>query len=138
LFAGLRSGQVPNLAFIAPNPCDDQHGRDNAGPFCKYNPKDDGSQEGLNPALIRRGDMTLQNLVGAIKSSPVWRHGRNALVVVWNENDYSKGTERESDRPHCRHKLWRASPPKWRALHAFFSPQVSGERLSASVSEPCL
>jgi hypothetical protein len=90
LFADLRSGQVPNLAFIAPNPCDDQYRRDNAGPFCKYNPKDDGSQEGLNPALIRRGDMTLQNLVGAIKSSPVWRHGRNALVVVWDENDYSK------------------------------------------------
>jgi hypothetical protein len=90
LFSDLRVGQVPNLAFIAPNQCNDHHGRDNAGPFCSYDPKDDGSQEGLNPALMRRGDMTVQNLVSAIKSSPVWRHGRNAIVVVWDENDYSK------------------------------------------------
>jgi len=89
LFADLRAGQIPNLAFIVPNQCNDQHGRDDAGPLCKYDPKDDGSQEGLNPALILRSDITLQNLVSAIKSSPAWRQGRNAIVIVWDENDYS-------------------------------------------------
>jgi hypothetical protein len=89
LFADLRSGQVPSLLFIAPNQCNDQHGRGNAGPFCNFDPNDDGSQAGLNPALIKRGDLEVQNLVGAIKSSPAWHEGRNAIVVVWDENDYS-------------------------------------------------
>jgi hypothetical protein len=80
---------MPNFAFIVPTQCNDQHGRDNAGPLCAYDPKDDGSQEGLNPSLIMRSDITLRNLIAAIKSSPAWLRGRNAIVVVWDENDYS-------------------------------------------------
>jgi hypothetical protein len=90
LYADLRSDQMPSLAFIAPSQCNDQHGRGNAGRLCSYDPKDDGSQEGLNPALINRGDLTLRNLIGAIKASPAWRRGKNAIVVVWDENDYSR------------------------------------------------
>ena len=90
LYADLRSGEMPSLAFIAPSQCNDQHGQGNAGPLCSYDPKDDGSQEGLNPALINRGDLTLRNLIGAIKTSPAWRRGKNAIVVVWDENDYSR------------------------------------------------
>jgi hypothetical protein len=89
LFADLRAGEMPNFAFIVPTQCNDQHGRDNAGPLCAYDPKDDGSQEGLNPSLIMRSDITLRNLIAAIKSSPAWLRGRNAIVVVWDENDYS-------------------------------------------------
>ncbi len=89
LYADLGSGHVPSLSFIAPNQCDDQHGQGNAGPFCNYDPNDDGSQAGLNPALIYQGDVTLQRLVTAIKKSPAWRDGNNAIVVVWDENDYS-------------------------------------------------
>jgi hypothetical protein len=89
LFADLRAGLVPNFALIVPNQCNDQHGRDNAGPFCSYDPKDYGSQEGLNPARIVRSDTTLLNLITAIKSSPAWPRGQNAIVVVWDENDYS-------------------------------------------------
>jgi hypothetical protein len=85
----LRAGEVPNFAFIVPNQCNDQHGRDNAGPLCAYDPKDDGSQEGLNPALIQRSDITLRNLIEAIRSSPAWRRGGIAIIVVWDENDYS-------------------------------------------------
>ena len=33
--------------------------------------------------------MTVQRLVTAIESSPAWRDGRNAIIVVWDENDYS-------------------------------------------------
>jgi hypothetical protein len=89
LFADLRVGQVPNFALIVPSQCNDQHGRENAGPLCAFDPKRDGSQEGLNPALIQRSDITLRNLIDAIKSSPIWHKGRTAIVVVWDENDYS-------------------------------------------------
>jgi hypothetical protein len=89
LFSDLGSGDVPNLSFIAPNQCNDQHGRGNAGPFCNFDPNDDGSQAGLNPALIDRGDVTVQKLVTAIHRSRAWRDGNNAIVVVWDENDYS-------------------------------------------------
>ena len=89
LYADLATGKVPALAFIAPNQCNDQHGRGNGGAFCTYDPSDDGSQAGLNPALIYRGDVAVQNLVTSIKHSPAWKHGRNAIVIVWDENDYS-------------------------------------------------
>ena len=89
LYADLRAGRVPTFSFIAPNQCNDQHGRGNAGAFCNYDPSDDGSQEGLNPALIQRGDVTAKRIVDAIHDSPAWRQGRNAIVLLWDENDYS-------------------------------------------------
>ena len=89
LYSDLRSGNVPSLAFIAPNQCNDQHGRGNAGPFCNFDPSDDGSQAGLNPALIYQGDVTVQKLVTAIHASRAWHDEGSAIVVVWDENDYS-------------------------------------------------
>jgi len=89
LYADLSSGELPSFAFIAPNQCNDQHGRGNAGPFCNFDPNDDGTQAGLNPALIYLGDVTVERLVTAITQSPEWQHGRNAVVVLWDENDYS-------------------------------------------------
>jgi phosphatidylinositol-3-phosphatase len=89
LYADLGSGNVPTYSFIAPNQCNDQHGRGNAGAFCNFDPSDDGSQAGLNPALIQQGDITIQRLVTAIHSSPAWKQGRNAIVLLWDENDYS-------------------------------------------------
>ncbi len=89
LYGDLASGKVPAFSFIAPNQCNDQHGRGNSGPYCNYNPVSDGSQAGLNPALIQRGDVTVKKLVTAIKSSPAWSEGSNAIVVLWDENDYS-------------------------------------------------
>lgn len=89
LYGDLASGKVPTFSFIAPNQCNDQHGRGNSTPYCNYNPASDGTQSGLNPALIQNGDVTVQKLVTAIKSSPVWNEGNNAIVVLWDENDYS-------------------------------------------------
>jgi hypothetical protein len=91
LYADLRSGEVPSYAFIAPNQCNDQHGRGNAGAFCNFDPSDNGTQAGLNPALIYSGDVTVRKLVTAIKSSKAWRGDdrRSAIVVLWDENDYS-------------------------------------------------
>ncbi len=84
------SGNVPSFSFIAPNQCNDQHGRGNAGPFCNYDPVSDGSQAGLNPALVQRGDLEVERIVTSIKHSPAWQQGRNAIVVMWDENDYSQ------------------------------------------------
>jgi hypothetical protein len=91
LYADLATGHLPTYSFIAPNQCHDQHGRGNAGPFCAYDPNDVGTLAGLNPALMAQGDTALQNLVAAIHASRVWRDGRTAIVVVWDENDYSVG-----------------------------------------------
>ncbi len=60
LFGDLGSGNVPAFSFIAPNQCNDQHGRGNAGAFCNFDPSDNGTQAGLNPALILQGDLTVQ------------------------------------------------------------------------------
>lgn len=89
LFSDLESGRVPDYSFIAPNQCNDQHGRGNAGPDCDYDPSTAGTQVGLNPALISHGDFTIQTLVHAIHASPAWREGHNAIVILWDENDYS-------------------------------------------------
>jgi phospholipase C len=90
LYADLRTGRVPAFSFIVPNQCNDQHGRGNAGATCAFDPQTNGSQSGLNPALIYRGDVTVQAIVAAIKSSSVWtKGGDNAIIVMWDENDYS-------------------------------------------------
>jgi hypothetical protein len=90
LYADLGSNVAPSLSFIAPNQCNDQHGTGNAGALCFFDPSDNGTQAGLNPALIHRGDVVVQQIVTAIKASPAWTRGKNAIVIVWDENDYSK------------------------------------------------
>ncbi len=98
LYADLASGHVPSLSFIAPNQCDDQHGRGNGDAFCAfdYGQNDSGftygTQVGLNPGLILQGDVTIERLVEGIHASPVWATGLNAIVIVWDENDYSGST----------------------------------------------
>lgn len=79
LYADLKSGDVPNYAFIVPNQCHDMHGRGSSevGPYCSVDSKS-----------IAAGDAALQNLIGAIKASSAWTDGNNAIVVVWDENDY--------------------------------------------------
>ncbi len=89
LFQDLVTGQVPSFSFIAPNQCNDQHGRGNAGPLCDFDPSTTGTQAGLNPALIYQGDKTIETLIRAIYASPAWSLGHNAIVLLWDENDYS-------------------------------------------------
>jgi len=89
LYADLATGKVPSLAFIVPNQCNDQHGRGNSDQGCNYDPVVDGSQTGLNPALTARADATVRRIVTSIKSSSAWPSGNNAIVIVWDENDYS-------------------------------------------------
>ncbi len=80
LYADLASGHVPNLAFIAPNQCHDQHARGSSevGPGCSVDQND-----------IAQGDAALKTLITGIKASNVWKTGNNVIVTVWDENDYS-------------------------------------------------
>ena len=98
LYSDLKSGNVPDFAFIVPNQCDDQHGRGNSDAFCAFDFGQNnsgytyGTQVGLNPGLIQQGDTTIERLVQAIHASSAWQSGRNAIVIVWDENDYSGST----------------------------------------------
>ncbi len=78
LYADLAIGEVPELSLIAPNQCHDMHSAPGGSAFCT----DDAS-------TIRMGDRSVQKLITAIKGSPAWREGNNAIFVVWDENDYS-------------------------------------------------
>lgn len=96
LYADLASGHVPALSFIAPNQCDDQHGRGNGDAFCQFDQGTaafqgltDGTQVGLNPGLAAQADTTVDKIVSSITGSPAWDDGNNAIVIVWDENDYS-------------------------------------------------
>jgi hypothetical protein len=78
LYADLRDGKAPNFSFIAPNQCHDMHGINNASPLCKG-----------DTTLLQMGDASVKQLVSTIKASESWKKGRNAIIVMWDENDYS-------------------------------------------------
>lgn len=85
LWADLKSG-VPNLAVIVPNQCHDMHGNVLGGtPICRAN----GPKSPEAGFLMFQGDAEVGKLVNGIKSSPAWRHGRNVIVLVWDENDFT-------------------------------------------------
>jgi hypothetical protein len=89
LYSDLASGKVPNYSFIVPNQCNDQHGRSNGTEFCQFDPNDNGTQVGLNPGLMALGDQALERIVTAIHASPTWKNGHNAIITIWDEDDYS-------------------------------------------------
>jgi hypothetical protein len=83
LYADLGAGDAPNFSFIAPNQCHDMHGLDNGGPLCHS-----------DATLLQMGDATVKQLVAAIKTSKSWQTGKNAIIVMWDENDYSDSPNR--------------------------------------------
>lgn len=78
LYADLAGGHVPNFSFIAPNQCHDMHGAGGGSALCK----DDA-------ANMLAGDRAVEKIVDAIKQSRVWHEGNNAIVLLWDENDFS-------------------------------------------------
>ena len=76
LSADLADGTAPNFAFIAPDQCHDLHG---IGGTCA------GDQ------LLAETDQYLSTTVDEIVHSDVWKHGRNALVVTFDEGDTALG-----------------------------------------------
>jgi hypothetical protein len=84
LWADLATGNVPNLAFIVPNQCHDQHGFVSGGtPICST------ATDAEEQLLLAQGDAEVSKLVNGIKASRAWREGRNVIVLVWDENDFS-------------------------------------------------
>jgi phosphatidylinositol-3-phosphatase len=90
LWADLQSPEkAPNFSLIVPNQCHDMHGFVSGGkPNCS------SKTAAENDFLIQEGDAALAKLVAGIKASPVWKAGRNAIVVVWDENNYENAANR--------------------------------------------
>jgi hypothetical protein len=90
LWSDLNSGErTPNFSFIVPNQCHDMHGFVSGGtPICS------ASTAAESGFLILQGDAEVAKLVNGIKASKAWQRGRNAIVLVWDENDYSNAANR--------------------------------------------
>jgi len=133
LYADLKAGNVPNFAFIAPNQCEDMHGRGNGTAFCNFDADDNGTQAGLNPALILQGDLAVQRIVTAIKASRVWAERRSAIVVLWDENDYSTHTSNQVvtivDTNYGQHRV---------ASTKYYNHYSLTKTLDAAFGLPCL
>jgi hypothetical protein len=83
LWADLQTNNSPNLSVIVPNQCHDMHGFVSGGPpICSSG----SSQE--DAYLMQEGDAEVAKIVTAIKASRSWKFGRNAIVLVWDENDF--------------------------------------------------
>jgi phosphatidylinositol-3-phosphatase len=65
---------LPNFSLVVPDQCHDMHGT--------------GSCADPN-SLISAGDTYVGTTVSAITSSREWKEGRNAIVITWDEDDYS-------------------------------------------------
>ncbi len=74
LAADLAAGNLPNFSLIVPDQCHDMHGT--------------GTCTSAN-GLISAGDTYVGDTVREIMASPQWKQGRNAIVVTWDEDDFS-------------------------------------------------
>jgi hypothetical protein len=74
LATDLASGTLANYSLIVPNQCNDMHGT--------------GGCPTLN-GLIVAGDSYVASTVNQVMSSQVWKEGNNAIVITWDEDDFS-------------------------------------------------
>ena len=88
LWVDLQSN-APNFSLIVPNQCHDMHGFVSGGsPICS------AATPAESALLISQGDAEVAKLVNGIKSSQAWTRGRNAIVLVWDENDFSNSANK--------------------------------------------
>jgi hypothetical protein len=90
LWADLQSHDgVSNFVLIVPNQCHDMHGFVSGGtPICS------ASTPAETALLMSEGDAEVAKLVNGIKASKAWKQGRNVIVLVWDENDFSNAANR--------------------------------------------
>jgi hypothetical protein len=74
LTTDLANSSLPNFSLVVPDQCHDMHGT--------------GGCSDTN-SLITAGDAYVGDTVSAITASPAWKHGRNAIVITWDEDDFS-------------------------------------------------
>ena len=80
LFGDLGAKTVPAFSYIVPDQCRDMHGIGNVLAPC-------GGINDTDAIDVKRGDEETFWLVNAITGSPVWKEGRNALFVVFDEGN---------------------------------------------------
>jgi hypothetical protein len=73
LATDLAGGSLANYSLIVPNQCFDMHGTGGCG----------------STSLITLGDSYVAAAVNQIMSSQVWNEGNNAIVITWDEDDFS-------------------------------------------------
>jgi hypothetical protein len=74
LATDLANGQLANYSLVVPNQCNDMHGTSGCST--------------LN-GLVAAGDSYVANTVKQVMSSQVWKEGNNAIVITWDEDDFS-------------------------------------------------
>ena len=74
LGADLLTGNLPSYSLIVPDQCHDMHGTGGCSP---------------DSMLISAGDQYVGTTVQEIMASPIWHRGNNAIVITWDENDFS-------------------------------------------------
>jgi phosphatidylinositol-3-phosphatase len=74
LASDLAAGDLANFSLIVPDQCHDMHG---TGGCADEN------------GLISAGDTYVGNTVAEILASKAWQEGRNAIVITWDEDDFS-------------------------------------------------
>jgi len=80
LTTDLTNGTLPNFSYVVPDQCHDMHGTGSCPASNTSIP---------SPALVANGDSYVGSTVNQIMSSKEWRHGNNAIVVTWDEDDFS-------------------------------------------------
>jgi len=68
------TGNLPTFSYVVPDQCHDMHGTGTCS---------DATQ------LIQAGDNYVKNTVATVMASKQWKKGHNAIVVTWDEDDYS-------------------------------------------------
>lgn len=79
------AGTLPRFSYFIPDLCHDDHGASgpmNTAPQCRHH--------GAGPSpLLTLGDQKVQQLVEAVRHSPLWNSAENvAVVVTFDEDDY--------------------------------------------------
>ena len=80
LFGDLGARTVPAFSYIVPDQCRDMHGIGNLLAPC-------GGINDTDDIDVSRGDDETFWLVSGITGSPVWRQGRNAIFLVFDEGN---------------------------------------------------
>ena len=80
LFSDLGAKTVPAFSYIVPDQCRDMHGISNVLAPC-------GGVNDTDAIDVKRGDDETFWLVNGITGSRVWKEGRNALFVVFDEGN---------------------------------------------------
>jgi phospholipase C len=83
LATDLASDSAPAFSYIVPDQCHDMHG------IAGYNDNGINCDFSAQASLISAGDTYVNDTVQLIMGSKVWQKGNNAIVITWDENDFS-------------------------------------------------